>query len=713
MLHIWIGRANTGKSAAVLEKIRELGSQGGGQLLLVPEHASHQAELDLCRVCGDSACLHSEVLSFRLLARRVMERTEGLADVPLDAGGKLLMMLLALREVRSQLRVYARPSSKVPFLAEMVSLCDELQAFRVLPERLAEAGRELEGSSRDKVWDLSLIYAAYLRHLQEEGVDRRDLMTRLVEQLEQSGYVDGKDIFLDGYSYFNAQEEKVISILLRRARSVTITLLGERGSDQEIFRQGLKTLGRLERLAEDCGVDCQITDHLPTGQDSALRRLESGFLGSGEPWEGDCSQVEIYRGNTLFSEVEYAASRILEMVRQEGLRFRDIAVAARNLEEYVPILEAVFERYRIPLYLSQRTDVLEKPVLSLIAGALDAVTGGYEYEDMFRWLKTGLAGLSDQECDKLENYVICWDIHGAMWVRDEDWTANPDGWQEGFDPRQKVELEEINQLRRRICGPLARLDRGLKEHEGARGKLECLWHFLDDLGLAQRLEERTRKLEELGELQQAGEYGQLWEILCGVMDQFASILGDISLEREEFARLFKLLLTQYDIGTIPVALDQVQAFSITRNDRHQVKCLLLLGANDHVLPAVQTGTGLLSREDRSQLQEQGIELAPVGMELFYIELQNLYAALAQPSRKLIVSWPAADLKGDSKLFYSIYDNGAKAVMGGFAATEPVEGVSIADSLFGTIDSLVSGNKTLEDWMNAVKAASDRLREALK
>lgn len=74
---------------------------------------------------------------------------------------------------------------------------------------------------------------------------------------------------------------------------------------------------------------------------------------------------------------------------------------------------------------------------------------------------------------------------------------------------------------------------------------------------------------------------------------------------------------------------------------------------------------------------------------------------------------SADLKGDSKLFYSIYDNGAKAVMGGFAATEPVEGVSIADSLFGTIDSLVSGNKTLEDWMNAVKAASDRLREALK
>ena len=129
------------------------------------------------------------------------------------------------------------------------------------------------------------------------------------------------------------------------------------------------------------------------------------------------------------------------------------------------------------------------------------------------------------------------------------------------------------------------------------------------------------------------------------MDQFAEILEDAPLDTEEFARLLKLVLTQYDVGTIPVSLDQVQASQITRNDRHRIKILFLLGANDHVLPAVQTSQGLLNREDREQLRREGIELAPSGLDLFHIELQNLYAALAQPTDRLVVTWPAADLNG--------------------------------------------------------------------
>ena len=66
MLTVLIGRANTGKSRAVLERIRSLGDSGR-QILLVPEHASHQAEVDLCRACGDTASRHAEVLSFQRL----------------------------------------------------------------------------------------------------------------------------------------------------------------------------------------------------------------------------------------------------------------------------------------------------------------------------------------------------------------------------------------------------------------------------------------------------------------------------------------------------------------------------------------------------------------------------------------------------------------------------------------------------------------------
>jgi len=74
---------------------------------------------------------------------------------------------------------------------------------------------------------------------------------------------------------------------------------------------------------------------------------------------------------------------------------------------------------------------------------------------------------------------------------------------------------------------------------------------------------------------------------------------------------------------------------------------------------------------------------------------------------------SSKLTGDNKIFYSIYDNGAKAGMGGFAATDPVEGVNMHDTLLGTIDSIVSGDKSVKEWQKAVEKASDQLRPALK
>ncbi|RUS43306.1 carbohydrate ABC transporter substrate-binding protein [Cohnella sp. AR92] len=69
------------------------------------------------------------------------------------------------------------------------------------------------------------------------------------------------------------------------------------------------------------------------------------------------------------------------------------------------------------------------------------------------------------------------------------------------------------------------------------------------------------------------------------------------------------------------------------------------------------------------------------------------------------------LEGDNKLFYSIYDNGAKAAMGAFTSTAPVEGVNISDTVFGSIDSLVTGAKKQQDWVSAITKASDALRAA--
>ena len=640
-LQIWMGRAGAGKSQRILQTIEQRRGQRP-QLLLVPEHASHEAELDLCRACGPTASRDAEVLSFRNLATRVLTQTGGLADVTLDNGGKLLTMRLALQEVSGRLTMFARPSQRPAFLRQLVALADELYAYRVTPEELMAQVADMEGAAGEKLRSAALIYGAYDARLHGEGFDARSRVQKLCDALPESDYLLGKDVYVDGFSYFNRVEEDILATVLRQAESLTVTLLGDE-SDPQLFRNAIQQRERLKRMAALAHSECEVKT-LVSENAGALAYLERCFFGGQEPWQGEEPPIRLYQAETAFSEVEYVSACVRRLAR-EGCRWRDIGVTARNMEVYGPLLEAVFRRDGIPAYISRRSDILEKPVLTMLLSAVDAVTGGFEYEDVFRCLKTGMAGITAAECDILENYVIRWEIRGNMWLWETDWTANPDGYGAEMNDTQRQRLAEVNAVRRRVRVLFLKLSDGLKVSKTVRDKAEVLYRFAESAGVPELLTQQTESLYDGGQVQLAEEYRQLWSIFCGVLDQFVELLGDVEVDGQEFARLLRLVLSQYAVATIPATLDQVKVTPLTRNDRHTVKHLFLLGANDGVLPTVEQGGGLLDGQERALLQQRGILLSDATFDPLSAELQNIYACLAQPAASLTVTWPVTDGTG--------------------------------------------------------------------
>ena len=87
MLHLLYGPAASGKTDLLMGRIRTaVAARTPGQVLLVPEQYSHEAERALCAACGDSLSLYAEVLSFTRLAGRVFARMGGGAEPTLDGG---------------------------------------------------------------------------------------------------------------------------------------------------------------------------------------------------------------------------------------------------------------------------------------------------------------------------------------------------------------------------------------------------------------------------------------------------------------------------------------------------------------------------------------------------------------------------------------------------------------------------------------------------
>lgn len=70
------------------------------------------------------------------------------------------------------------------------------------------------------------------------------------------------------------------------------------------------------------------------------------------------------------------------------------------------------------------------------------------------------------------------------------------------------------------------------------------------------------------------------------------------------------------------------------------------------------------------------------------------------------------LDEEKKVYYSVYDNGAKAAIGSFATTKPVEGLDFKQVFCFTMDSVVNGNKTSEQWWKDMQNTCKTMAENL-
>lgn len=648
-MRIWTGRAGSGKTTALLHEIaRAADANEGRQVLIVPELFSHAYERRLAAATGNHGARTAEVLTFSRLTGRVFAEVGGLADTVLSPAGRLLTLQEAIRRVESGLRVYAGASQKPETVRELLRAVDEFKCYGVLPEQLFSASEELAGEEEalaNKLRDLGQLYTMYDRLCTESLPDPRDALSLLAVRLQNSRFLDAAQVYLDSFLGFTPQEIAVIDAMMAKGISLTAAVTCDI-NEPDIFLSGCKTVKLLKRMARRHNREVQVEDFgdskLTRPHDLAALERE-GLLPARVPRPSDGESLHIYAAAGPFEECEYAAAYIRRMVRERGARYRDFVVAMREPEAYAAALEMAMARYDVPLFLSEKTDLLQKPPLALVTGALETVTNGWRYEDFFGCLKTGLCNLKPEEIDRLENYALTWRVRGGAWRR--PFTGHPDGYGLSLDDDARRVLEELNALRERASAPFATLSDALKTAGTATSFVQALYDFLEAVGAPERMADRADAHEAAGRLQLAEEYRQLWEILVGAMEQFAWVCGNAPLDASHFAQLFRLVLGEYDVGTIPVSLDRVTCGGIERVTSEPVPHLILLGVNDGLLPKAPAPGGVLTEFDRLTLDGMGLSLASAGAERMLMEQEIIYRALACPTETLLLGYHTSDAAG--------------------------------------------------------------------
>lgn len=269
----------------------------------------------------------------------------------------------------------------------------------------------------------------------------------------------------------------------------------------------------------------------------------------------------------------------------------------------------------------------------------------YGYETMFRYLKSGLIGIDNDDINLLENYVLANGIKGKKWF-DEKWDYRITQSLSGQESEFELELKEkINEIKNRVLEPIVILQEKLRGKNRVKEICRYIYEFLLDINMPETIESLIVNFKDKGELDVANQYSQVWDIVVDILDQMVELMGDEIISLEKFIKLITLGFDEYELGLVPPSIDQVLVSSVDRMKNPDTKYLYLVGTTDGVFPLITKDSGILSDNDRESLGNKGIEVDIDSKTRSFEEQFLVYKALTSTSKNLTITYPISDHEG--------------------------------------------------------------------
>ncbi|MBR6267181.1 MAG: helicase-exonuclease AddAB subunit AddB [Selenomonadaceae bacterium] len=662
MLEFIVGRAGTGKTHACLEAMKksmEKNPLGPALILLVPEHMTYRMERELAvSIKKGSGFLRAYVLGFRRFARQILLETGGGSRPRITEVGRRLLLRRIIGKRHEELTFFARAAKQRGFGESLSEMIQELKSYRISPETLKNTAKNIPNPQlSEKISELALLSADFAAAMEGRETDAEDMMDALAQRIPYSKLLEGANVYVDGFVFFNPQEKAVLRALIEKVKDVHITLTmdtskgsWENHNQAGLFHRSYETFSMLWNMSKELKITPKIhkTETFHRFHKPALQILEQQLLRLSPRPANEGDGVHIVEAANQRIEVEAMAAEILRLCREENYRCRDIGILVRDREAYGGLLPLVLEDHDIPFFEDHKRPAMHHPLAELMRSALDMLHG-WRYEALFRCLRTGFFPIPWAQIDQLENYVLEFGIRGeSRWAMEKPWKWHRRSVDEDSDEiPEKLEekLAEIDLVRRQAVSALLPFAAEVKKARTVREITLALYHLLEQLNAAERLKEWAKQSEDRGMLAMAKEHGQIWEDVIELLEQLSTVSGDEEISLRDFEAVLGDGLDALEMSLIPPGLDYVTIAPFDQNSLANARAIFILGANEGIMPQRAAEKGLLSDGERLRLKEAGLEISSGGQENIFAEKHLLYRGFTESSEYLWVSYALSDPEG--------------------------------------------------------------------
>ena len=500
-----------------------------------------------------------------------------------------------------------------------------------------------------KLNDIYTVYSQFQEKIKNNYIDENDSLTILKEQLDSTNMFDNTEIYIDEFVGFTKQEYDIIEKLLEKAYKVTISITSDelyktKDASNDIFYTNKETISKILKIAKANNIKIEEPvkqEEIYRFKNKELNHIEENLYNFPyKKFNEDVTNLKLFLANNQYSEVENIARTIVKLVRDEGYRYRDIAIITKNIDTYSNLCKAIFNEYNIPVYIDEKRDLSQNILVKYLISILDVFSKNWTYDSVINYIKSGFTNISQEDIYLLENYALEWNVRGSLWYK-QDWNFRD------ADEKGEEQIAHLNELRRNIVDPLVKLKNNLSGKKSAKQISENLYKFFIENKIDEILAEKINKLNEAQEVSISAEYETSWKIIMQVLDEIVLVFGDENITFETYMQILKTGLGESKLGTIPMAQDEVTVGDVDRSRSHKIKIVFIIGLNDGMFPGTTKAEGFLNDADRQKILEKGIELAKGTVDRIYEDNFNIYKAFTTAEEKMYLSYSSSDMEGKS------------------------------------------------------------------
>ena len=720
MLNIYYARESTDKEKFIFENITP------GTFVIVPDQYTLEAERKAFRHMKVKGLPEIEILGFSRLGDKVLDAAGRDGRILIDKYGRQMLLTGIILRQKDNLEIYKGFEEKNSFVEMVNNFISEIKQHGMNCKGLEAVADGLDESSllRRKLKDICCIFREYEKAIEGRYTDSEDYIDTVVNRIPQAEFISDRDIWIYGFDCFTPKNFDIIGELIRTAEDVNIVMTyDDRGNDAQIFEITGAVVAQLEKLAFDMGKDLSVKaiEGYHKNRSVAIEHLERQLYSLPAEPSDACGGITLVHAAGVYQEAETAALYIMELVRDKGLKYRDIAVICNSMDRMAPVITRVFERYDIPVFIDVKRKIMSTTAVIFILTVMEIIVSGYESSRIFRMLKSGFTDFTEEEIEELENYSLKYRITGSGWKKD---------FTKGVTEYSEEELKALNNIRCRFIQMMSCFDDELKKGRTAGEKIKALYSFLTEVcHMPERIEEAALRQAESGFIEEAQESAQIWNIAAGLMEQLSELIGDERYSTKDIERLLRAGFEDMETGVLPPVCDGISAGTAQRSRLGDIKALVIIGADEGVFPKGASDEGLLSDDELELLESKDIHIGRLGRVKTQEETLGIYRSLAAPSEYLWIGTSSTDSGGQQqkpspviaaikKIFPGLTEELDAVSRGNAAGLVSVAGASVphmADALRAAMD----GEPVDDIWKQALgwyrendRETLDRLEEGL-